>query len=321
MGRMTANIHASQSEHQTDVRRTIGLLRGQAGTAPRPVAEPVILVIGATGTVGREVVRQLATAGERPRIFVRDSSGAHQRRGEHVDQVGGDLDRPESIEAALAGVDRLFLLTTQSSHQPRWERDVIHAAARIGLEHLVKLSVFRADEHSPLQIARQHWQAEQELAQSGLAATILRPVFFMQNLLAMTRGDTIATAAGDGRVAMVDARDIAAVAVAALTRPGHAGKTYTLTGPEALSFDDVARTLSQQTGRQFSHVRVSPDAVRTALQAAGVAPWFANDMAKLHHMLADGYEDVVTHDVHTVTGSHPRTLKQAASDLGGRIDR
>jgi uncharacterized protein YbjT (DUF2867 family) len=281
------------------------------------MAEPVILVIGATGTVGREVVRQLAAAGERPRILVRDSSGARQRRGEHVDRVGGDLDRPESIEAALAGVDRLFLLTTQSSHQPRWERDVIHAAARIGVEHIVKLSVFRADEHSTLQIARQHWQTEQELAQSGVAATILRPVFFMQNLLAMTRGNTIATAARDGRIAMIDTRDIAAVAVAALTSPGHAGKTYTLTGPEALSFDDVARTLSQQPGRQLSHVRVPPDALRTALEAAGVAPWFADDMAKLHHMLADGYEDVITRDVHTVTGSHPRTLQQAASDLAG----
>jgi uncharacterized protein YbjT (DUF2867 family) len=318
---MTANIHASESGHPVDVMGTIGLLRGEAGTAPRPVAESVILVIGATGTVGREVVTQLAAAGERPRIFVRDVTGTRQRRGEQVDQVGGDLDRSESIEAALAGVDRVFLLTTQSSHQPRWERNVIHAAARVGVEHVVKLSVFRADEHSPLQIARQHWQAEQELAQSGLAATILRPVFFMQNLLAMTRRDTVATATGDGRVAMIDARDIAAVAAAALTNPGHAGKTYTLTGPEALSFDDVARTLSQQTGRQISHVRVSPDAIRTALQAAGVAPWFANDMAKLHHMLADGYEDLVTHDVHTVTGSHPRTLKQAASDLAGQLAR
>jgi uncharacterized protein YbjT (DUF2867 family) len=279
------------------------------------------LVIGATGTVGRQVVGQLAAAGQRPRILVRDSTRASQQLGEHVDQVDGDLDRPESIEAALAGVDRLFLLTTQSSHQPRWERDVIHAAARVGVEHLVKLSVFRADEHSPLQIARHHWQAEQELAQSGLPATILRPVFFMQNLLAMTRGDTISTAAADGRVGMIDARDIAAAAVAALTSPGHAGKTYTLTGPEALSFDDAARTLSQQTGSQIFHARVSPDAVRTALQAAGVAPWFANDMAELHHMLADGYEDVVTHDVDTVTGSQPRTLEQAASDFARVLAR
>ncbi|HEY4724557.1 MAG TPA: SDR family oxidoreductase, partial [Actinomycetota bacterium] len=222
----------------------------------------MILVIGATGTVGSEVVRQLVATGERPRALVRDPAAARQRLGEEVEHVVGDLDRPETIAAALAGVDRVFLLTTQSSRQPEWERAVIGAAARAGVGQLVKLSVFRADEQSPLQVARQHGQAERVLAQSGLAATILRPVFFMQNLLAMVHDAAIATAAGDGRVAMVDARDIAAVAVATLTGGGHAGKTYTLTGPEALSFYQVASILSRQTGRPLRHVRVPPDKVR-----------------------------------------------------------
>jgi uncharacterized protein YbjT (DUF2867 family) len=127
---------------------------------------------------------------------VRDPAAAHQRLGKQVEQVVGDLDRPETIAAALAGVDRVFLLTTQSSRQPEWERAVIGAAARAGVGQLVKLSVFRADEQSPLQVARQHGQAERVLAQSGLAATILRPVFFMQNLLAMVHDGAIATAAG-----------------------------------------------------------------------------------------------------------------------------
>jgi uncharacterized protein YbjT (DUF2867 family) len=174
--------------------------------------------------------------------------------------------------------------------------------------------VFRADEHSPLQIARQHGQAEQALERSGLAYTIVRPVFFMQNLLGMVRNGAIYTAAGDGRVAMVDARDVAAVAVAALTSRGHEGRIYTLTGPEALSFDDVAETLSGQTGGQIRHVRVPPDAVGHALEQTGVESWFAEDMAKLHRMLAGGYEDVVTDDAGTVTGSRPRTLSRFARD-------
>ncbi len=223
----------------------------------------------------------------------------------------------------------MFLLTTQSSQQPDWEQGVIQAATRAGVSHLVKLSVFRADEQSPLQIARQHGQAERALARSGLAYTVLRPVFVMQNLLGMVRGGTIAAAAaattttttttGDGRVAMVDARDTAAVAVAALTSHGHAGKVNTLTGPQALSFDEVARIVSQQTGRQFRHVRVSPDAVRDALQARGVAAWFAADMAKLQTMLAAGYEEVVTDDIRSVTGSPPRTLAQFAADFTGAL--
>lgn len=281
----------------------------------------MILVIGATGTVGSEVVRQLVATGERPRALVRDPATARQRLGDQVEQVVGDLDRPETIAAALAGVDRVFLLTTQSSRQPEWERAVIGAAARAGVGQLVKLSVFRANEQSPLQVARQHGQAERVLAQSGLAATILRPVFFMQNLLAMIHDGAIATAAGDGRVAMVDARDIAAVAVATLTGGGHAGKTYTLTGPQALSFYQVASILSRQTGRPLRHVRVPPDKVRVALQGRGVAAWFADDMAKLHSMLAVGYEEVVTDDIHRVTGRPPRTLAQFAGDHAGVLTR
>jgi uncharacterized protein YbjT (DUF2867 family) len=281
----------------------------------------MILVIGATGTVGSEVVRQLVATGERPRALVRDPATARQRLGDQVEHVVGDLDRPETIAAALAGVDRVFLLTTQSSRQPEWERAVIGAAARAGVGQLVKLSVFRADEQSPLQVARQHGQAERVLAQSGLAATILRPVFFMQNLLAMVHDGAIATAAGDGRVAMVDARDIAAVAVATLTGGGHAGKTYTLTGPEALSFYQVASVLSRQTGRPLRHVRVPPDKVRVALQGRGVAAWYADDMAKLHSMLAVGYEEVVTDDIHRVTGRPPRTLAQFAGDHAGVLTR
>jgi uncharacterized protein YbjT (DUF2867 family) len=277
----------------------------------------MILVIGATGTIGSEVVGQLVAADERPRVFVRDRDKARRLLGERVEPVVGDLDRSETIEAALAGVDRVFLLTTQSSRQPDWERTVIAAAARAGVAHLVKLSVFRADEQSPLRFARQHRQAERALEQSGLAWTIVRAVFLMQNLRAMVRDAAIYTAAGDGRVAMIDARDIAAVAAAALTTPGHEGKIYTLTGPEALTFDDVANNLSQQSGKQIRHVRVSVDDVRTALESAGVAPWFADDMARLHAMLAAGYEDVVTDDVRAVTGSPPRTLAQFARDTGG----
>jgi uncharacterized protein YbjT (DUF2867 family) len=274
----------------------------------------MILVTGATGTVGSEVVRQLVAVGQRPRAFVRDPDRAHRRLGEQAEHVAGDLDRPETLEAGLAGVDRVFLITAQSTRQLDWEGAVIGAAVRAGVRHVVKVSVFCADEHSPLQIARQHWQAEQALERSGLAYTIVRPVFFMQNLLGMVRDGAIYTAARDGRVAMVDARDVAAVVVAALTSRGHEGRIYTLTGPEALSFDDVAETLSGQTGGQIRHVRVPPDAVGHALQRAGVESWFAEDMAKLHGMLAGGYEDVVTEDARTITGSRPRTLSRFARD-------
>ena len=275
------------------------------------------LVIGATGTVGAEVVSQLVAQGARPRAFVRDITAARRRLGEQPELVVGDLDRPETIEAALDGADRVFLVTTQSSRQPEWEDSVIEVATGAGVAHLVKLSVFRADEDSPLQVARQHRRSELALERSTLAWTILRPVFFMENLRAMVRDDALFTAAVDGRVAMIDSRDIAAVAAAALTSAGHEGNTYTLTGPEALSFDDVARRLSEHVGRRIRHVRVAGGDVRNGLLARGVAPWFADDMAKLHGMLADGYEDVVTEDVHTVTGKPARSFTQFMRDGAG----
>jgi len=180
---------------------------------------------------------------------------------------------------------------------------------------VVKLSVFNADDRSPLQIARQHRHAEHVLEESGLDATILRPVFFMQNLFGMVRGCKIATAAREGRVAMIDARDIAAVATAALVEDRHVGKTYTLTGPEALTFDDVAWIISRKTHRLIDHRDVPSEAVRAALQAAGVPAWFAGDMARLHTMLADGYEQDTTDDFRSVTGRLPRTLDQFAADF------
>jgi uncharacterized protein YbjT (DUF2867 family) len=278
----------------------------------------MILVTGATGTVGSEVVRLLAAMGDPPRAFVRDAAVARRRLGEHIELVEGDLDQPETINAALRDVDHLFLLTRQDCRQVDWEGDLIHAAARAGVGRIIKVSVFRADQQSPLQIARQHGQAEELLERSGVEGTILRPVFFMQNLLAMVRCGVLATAAQDGRVAMVDARDVAAVAVSALTSEGHAGKTYTLTGPEALSFDDVAKTLSHSSGPAIAHVRVPAHSLRDAVRGAGAAPWFADDMARLHVMLADGYEDLVTDAVITMTGRPPRTLAQFASEVAAR---
>jgi uncharacterized protein YbjT (DUF2867 family) len=275
----------------------------------------MILVTGATGTIGSEVFRRLAAAGERPRALVRDPQMARARLGDTVEHVVGDLDRRETVEAGLAGVDRVFLLTRQSTRQPDQERNVIDAALRSGARHLVKLSVFRADERSPLQIARQHRDTERALEQSGLAYTIARPVFLMQNLLRMVREGAIHTAAGDGRVAMVDARDVAAVGAHALTSRSCDGKTYTLTGPQPLSFDDVAEILSQQTGTRIRHVRIARADVRNALERSGVDAWFAEDMANLHSMLAAGYEDLVTDDVRTVTGTSPSTLAEFGRDF------
>ena len=279
----------------------------------------MILVTGATGTVGSEVVRQLVASGERPRAFVRDPRTAREMLGPGVEYVAGDLDRPETLPVALTGVDRVFLLTRQSSRQFDQERAVVDAAVVAGVRHVVKLSVFRADDRSELQIARQHAAMERYAEQSGIPCTFVRPLFFMQNLAGQALNGAIHSATGTGRVAMVDARDVASVVVHALTGSGCERKTHTLTGPQALSFDEVAETLSTRLGTHIPHVRVTPDAVRDATLRAGVEAWFAEDMARLHTMLAAGYEDVVTDDVAVATGTAPRSLAEFGSDAAERF--
>jgi uncharacterized protein YbjT (DUF2867 family) len=281
----------------------------------------MILVTGATGTIGSHVFRRLTAAGERPRAFVRDPEAARARLGARLDYAVGDLERPETVEAGLAGVDSVFLLTRQSNRQPEQERNVIAAAVRSGVRRIVKLSVFRPADRSPLQIARQHSEMERAVEQSELTHTFVRPVFLMQNLLGMVRDGAIHTSAEDGRIAMVDARDVAAVAVNALTSRASEGKTYTLTGPQPLTFDEVAEILSEETGERIRHLRVAPDEVRNAIERSGMEAWFAEDMAKLHGMLADGYEDLITDDVRTVTGTSPSTLAEFARDFADQFTR
>jgi uncharacterized protein YbjT (DUF2867 family) len=282
----------------------------------------MIVVFGGTGRVGTRLVRRLLDAGARVRVLCRDADGPRASFGERVEVAYGDLDDPGSVSAALQGADRVFVLVAAGPRQLERERRVIRAAAHSGVRRVVKLSVLAADERSPVQLARWHRMGEHELAGSGLAYTILRPPFFMQNLFAMVANDAIHTAAEDGRVAMIDARDVAAVAAIALTEPGHEGKTYTITGPQAVTFDEAARQLGAATGRATKHVRISPEAVTRAMTEAGAPAWYARDMAALHRLFATGLEAVTSDEVTSLTGRQARRLDEfAREDFAARAQR
>ena len=275
----------------------------------------MIAITGATGTVGAEVVRQLVALGDRPRVLVRNVAASTALFGDNAEHVAVDLDQDATLGRALDGADRVFILTRQSLRQPDQERSIVEHAVRAGVAHLVKVSVFAADEQSPLRIAQQHGQIEHVLQGSGIPATILRPTYFMQNLLRAVRAGELRSGVGSGRVAMVDARDVAAAAVAALTGPVGRNTTYTLTGPRALSFDDVADVLTDATGRPVRHRPAAPEGIRAATLRGGYEAWFGDDMARLHALLADGYEDIVTDGVVAATGTAPRALDEFARDF------
>jgi uncharacterized protein YbjT (DUF2867 family) len=189
----------------------------------------MILVVGATGTNGREVVRRLVAAGQRVRAMVRTPAKAGDLRGEGVELVQGDLDNPGSLDAALAGVERAFFVAAVEQRHVGWFGNFLAAAQRAGSPHVVKFSGLGARIDSPAEITRQHGETDQALIDSGLPYTVLRPNSFYQNMLwsAATIKDHGAfyVPMKSARQSLVDVRDIAAVALQALTHAGHEGKT------------------------------------------------------------------------------------------------
>ncbi|HEX8116556.1 MAG TPA: NAD(P)H-binding protein, partial [Pyrinomonadaceae bacterium] len=171
---------------------------------------------------------------------------------------------------------------------------------------------------APEGFGRWHGQAENLLKTSGLKWTILRPNFFMQNLLGQARQiaatGSIFQPVGDARASFIDARDIAAVAARALTEEGHDEQTYTLTGPEALSYRDIAAKLSEASGRSVAYVPVSPEQFRAGALVAGLPEWLVDALERLNEMFASGAAAAVTDDVRRVGRKEPTTFEQFARD-------
>jgi uncharacterized protein YbjT (DUF2867 family) len=232
----------------------------------------MILVTGATGAVGSQVVEQLSSTGAPVRAFVHDDpEKAAKVRETGIEISEGDFGKPDTLEAALEGVDQLFLLMGSAENQVELENDAIEAAGRVGVHHVVKLSIHGAEIGSPVPFRDWHGRIEEKLERSGLSYTHLRPTFFMQNAAYMLAPEGVFyMPAGDGRIGWVDVRDVAAVAVRALTEDGHEGKAYDMTGLEALSFAEAAERISAATGREIRHVDVPPEAARQGMLSSGM---------------------------------------------------
>ena len=220
----------------------------------------MILVTGATGTVGSELVNQLLEAGQQVRALVRDEAKA-KKFGDAVEIMKGDLSKPETLTAAFAGVDKAFVLSPPTGPEfPELEGNAFNAAKKAGVKQIVKLSggPVVEDFFAGTPFAKWHGESEKRLRALGVAWTILRPSFFDSNLIEfgiVPRGGLFFPA-GDGKEAPIDPRDIAAVAVKVLTTPGHEGKVYELTGPELLSFAEVVQKIADITGEPLKYVDV-----------------------------------------------------------------
>ena len=274
----------------------------------------MILITGATGRVGGATLRELCGRGVPLRALVRNAEKAALVAGPQVETVIGDLAQPHSLESALDGVTSALLVSPIDPHQVELQGNFIDAAKHAGRVSVVKISGLRTALDSPVRSGRWHAQTEKYLEDSGLPFTHLRPPFFMQNILrfapTIRASGEFAGSLHQGKVAMIDVNDIAAVAASALTTDAHAGKAYVLTGPEALSYADVAERLSRSLGRRVTYRDLSLEVMRERLRTSGMPEWHIDVQIDFSTALSAGHASTVTDTVEAVTGRPARTFEQ-----------
>lgn len=278
----------------------------------------MILVTGATGLSGSELVRRLSAKGIPSRALVRNPTKAQPLASlPNVEIVEGDMARPDSLSEALRGVDRAVLISSSDPTMLETQSSFIDTARKAGVKHVVKLSGIIPELDSPFRFARMHAEIEKRLEDSGVAYTHLRagefmPSYFRQVPSIVARG-ILALPMGDARIASLDIGDIAEVAIAVLTTSGHEGKTYPLTGPEALSMAEVAEKLSAATGKAIRYVDVPPEEAKQARLAAGLPPYLAEGLDELFAERRKGKESVVWPTIQEVFGFQPTSFDEFAS--------
>jgi uncharacterized protein YbjT (DUF2867 family) len=290
-----------------------------------------ILITGATGTVGSELVKQLLSAkGERQEEDMIVKAAARSAndstfRNLGVEVVQLDFNKPDTLSAALRGVDKLFLLTPFQSNMVDLTSNLVNEAKKAGVKYIVKQSVIRADAEPGITPSRLHRQAEKVIEESGIPFTFLRPNFFMQNFITFyshfikTQG-AFYVPAGDAKASFVDVRDIATVAVQALlgnSKNGegkHTLKAYDITGGEAISYGEAAEILSKEIGKKVNYVNVSDEDARKGMEDMGVDEWTINSTIELFGITRAGYLSEISRAVERVTGNKPITFSQFARD-------
>ncbi|NCF21265.1 MAG: NmrA family NAD(P)-binding protein [Haliea sp.] len=275
-----------------------------------------ILVTGATGNTCSGLIPALRGAGVDVRALVREEANAQSLREIGVEVVIGDLDQPETIAPAVEDVDKIYLLTWNGPTQAKQAKDVIAAAKNAGNPHIVRHSMWGSEKS---RIVQQGDEVEETLKSSGLPWTILRPTFYMQNT--MMAAQTIASDGmlywdtGDGKLGMIDVRDIQDSAFAVLTGSGHEGRSYILTGPEAISMHDVADTFSKVLGKDVTYVNVPHEASLESMVNMGFPEWIARGYGELMEGFSEGFANSTTDNVEKLTGHPPRSFEQFARDF------
>ncbi|TYB95460.1 SDR family oxidoreductase [Micromonospora sp. WP24] len=279
-----------------------------------------LLITGATGTVSSALIDALSDSDLHLRALIRDEAKAETLRTRGVRVFIGNLNDPRSLPPAFEGVHDLWLLTPNGPRAPENNMNAIWAARRAKVERVVRLSAVRASHDAPTRSGRLHALSDHEIEQSGLRWTILRPHWFMQNLLNeahdMAAEGEFRLNMGAGRLGMIDARDVAALAAKVLTDgPNrHHGKVYTPTGPRSISFVEVAEQFTQALGTPVRYVPTADSKLEERLLRSGVPRWIVEMLTEYAQAYVSGWGDFTTTDFQEVTGRRPRSLADFARD-------
>jgi uncharacterized protein YbjT (DUF2867 family) len=281
----------------------------------------MILVTGPTGNVGSELTRLLVTEGHKIRVLVRNPEKVEAFKKQGAEVVLGDFDRRETYREALAGVDRLFLLTTMSPKIAEHETAFINASRDAGVKHVVLMSTIGAGFQPGLKLGWLHRASELALEASGMSWTVLRAGSFITNFfanLASVKGQgTVYSCTGEIQYAPVDARDVAAVAAKALTTPGHSGKYYVLTGPELLDETAMTNKLGAAIGKSLNVVNVPVEAAKSAMVGMGFPEWLAGSLGEFCQPGVIEQLNKISDDVHKVLGRPATSFDAWAKEFGG----
>lgn len=271
-----------------------------------------ILVTGATGNVGSRLVRLLTSRGQAVRAFTR--KGETARFDPKVEVVTGDFTDKESLRKAFQGVSRAYLLSAGTEIE-QYEANALEAAKGARLELLVKHSVAGAP-YKATDIPRWHRASEERIEASGVPFVFLRPASFASNALGwaatVKAQGTVYGALGEAALPVIDPEDIAEVAAAVLTTPGHAGKAYDLSGPEALTAAQQVAALGSVLGRTLKYVNVPDEAARESMLKMGMPPRYVDAMIGLIQTLRGIGRIEPSRDVKAILGREPRTFRQWA---------
>jgi len=285
------------------------------------MGEKTVLVTGATGTVSTALLDALkGKPGLRLRALVRDPGKVDALKKDGVEVVQGDLEEPDTLSEAFDSVDVLWLLTPASALEPSMGSNAVLAAKRAKVKHIVRNSAIKAGHDAPNRNGRLHALVEEAVKASGIPWTILRPHYYMQNLLSsassVASDGMLYMNMGEGRVGTIDGRDVGVFAAKVIEHPDrHAGKIYDPTGPESIDMSAAAETLSRVLGKKVSYVALPQDAAQQAMIGFGLSRWFVGNVVDYGRVYSEGWGDFVTTDFKDVTGHEARSFKQFATDF------